>query len=264
MSQENTPHQQTEPQLYLPRSVAAHRGVEWLADGVRLFLAQPSSWLLICVMGLAVLIGSSMLSSVPVLGYMVPLFNYVWIAGLVVGCKALDRGENFNADALFLGFKHNLPRLLLLGGIMFLASTVVTLLAFYGMYDELRKVTAVPPGSLPDLSNVDVHGLLLRSLISLALLVPLSMLVWFAPVLIAIHDAPIKSAMRLSFLACLRNVVPFLLYGLVLLVALVIGSIPFMLGLLVVMPMFFASVYASYKDIFLHQTGVLNDKASQV
>jgi uncharacterized membrane protein len=57
--------------------------------------------------------------------------------------------------------------------------------------------------------------------------------------------------MKGSFTGCLKNVLPFLLYGAVLLLLSVIATLPLLLGWLVLGPVFAGSVYASYRDIYL-------------
>jgi uncharacterized membrane protein len=56
--------------------------------------------------------------------------------------------------------------------------------------------------------------------------------------------------MKLSFVACLTNMLPFLLYGLIFMVLLIIAIIPFGLGLVLVVPLMMTSLYTSYVDIF--------------
>jgi uncharacterized membrane protein len=56
--------------------------------------------------------------------------------------------------------------------------------------------------------------------------------------------------MKASFVACLRNIVPFLVYGVILFVLAIVASIPFGLGWLVLGPVMAASLYAGYRDIF--------------
>jgi uncharacterized membrane protein len=77
------------------------------------------------------------------------------------------------------------------------------------------------------------------------------MAVWFAPALVLFHDKGAVDAMKESFSGCLRNIVPFLVYGVVLLVLGLIASIPLGLGWLVLGPVLCTSFYASYKDIYL-------------
>ena len=56
--------------------------------------------------------------------------------------------------------------------------------------------------------------------------------------------------MKASFIGCLKNVLPFLLYSVIALVASAIASVPFLLGWLVLAPVLFASVYTGYRDIY--------------
>jgi uncharacterized membrane protein len=90
----------------------------------------------------------------------------------------------------------------------------------------------------------------LSLLLALALAVPVYMAIWFAPALIMFHDVKPLDAMKLSFFACLKNIVPFLLYGIILMVLCVVASIPFGLGFLVLGPVIVGSIYAGYRDIF--------------
>ena len=56
--------------------------------------------------------------------------------------------------------------------------------------------------------------------------------------------------MKLSFVGCIRNILPFLLYGVVWIGLAIVATIPFLLGWLVLGPVTVASIYASYCDIF--------------
>ncbi|MEO7760372.1 MAG: hypothetical protein ABIS68_00530, partial [Casimicrobiaceae bacterium] len=58
------------------------------------------------------------------------------------------------------------------------------------------------------------------------------------------------TALKWSFFACLKNMWPFLVYGLITLLLAIVASIPLGLGWLVLGPVIIASVYTSYRDIF--------------
>ena len=73
---------------------------------------------------------------------------------------------------------------------------------------------------------------------------------WFAPVLAGLNNLTAIQAMKLSFVACLRNMLPFLLYGLIFMLLLIVAIIPFGLGLLVAVPLMMTSLYTSYVDVF--------------
>ena len=76
------------------------------------------------------------------------------------------------------------------------------------------------------------------------------MATWFAPALIVLHELAPIAALKASFYACLRNWIPFLIYGLAMLVLGILAAIPVGLGFLVLIPVLVASVYTAYRDIF--------------
>ena len=72
----------------------------------------------------------------------------------------------------------------------------------------------------------------------------------FAPALVMLDDLSAFQAMKYSFMGCLKNLLPLFIFGFVSMMLLFVGSLPFMLGLLVVVPMLTAGVYAAYRDIY--------------
>ena len=54
----------------------------------------------------------------------------------------------------------------------------------------------------------------------------------------------------LSFAASTKNIGPFLLWGLIYIIASIVASIPFALGWLVLGPVLMLTMYVSYKDVF--------------
>jgi uncharacterized membrane protein len=79
------------------------------------------------------------------------------------------------------------------------------------------------------------------------------MAILFAVPLIVLTDCDVMSALRTSFFACLKNVLPFLVWSLVILVLAILASIPLMLGWLLLGPISMVSLYVAYRDIF-HET----------
>jgi uncharacterized membrane protein len=69
--------------------------------------------------------------------------------------------------------------------------------------------------------------------------------------LIVLHRKPLVEAIQMSFVGCLRNILPFLLYGIIGMVAAVVATLPIFLGWLVFGPLIYISVYTSYREIFL-------------
>jgi uncharacterized membrane protein len=94
--------------------------------------------------------------------------------------------------------------------------------------------------------------LMLLVLFVLLLAMPLAMAMFFAPGLVALNDVPLMRSFKLSFLACLKNILSFLVFGLVAIVMVIAGILPFGLGLLLVLPILAISIYLAYRDIFYH------------
>ena len=105
-------------------------------------------------------------------------------------------------------------------------------------------------GADPDVGATNAA---LAGLVGLALGIPIYMAIWFAPALVVLNEMGVGEALRASFLACLKNVVPFLVYGVAMFLLAIVATIPIMLGWLVLGPMLVASVYTSYRDIFYAQ-----------
>jgi uncharacterized membrane protein len=69
--------------------------------------------------------------------------------------------------------------------------------------------------------------------------------------LVYFSDVSPFAALRASFAGSMRNIVPYTLYSLIMQgVALVLGIIPFGLGLIVLLPLGLTSLYVSYRNIF--------------
>ena len=64
------------------------------------------------------------------------------------------------------------------------------------------------------------------------------------------HDLDPITAIKASFLACLKNVLPFLVWGIVMFVFSMLATIPLLLGWLLLGPVMMASLYLSYRDAF--------------
>ena len=94
-------------------------------------------------------------------------------------------------------------------------------------------------------------GLMLSLLLSLALSVPVVMAIWFAPALVFFNNMQPVEALKASFEACMKNVLAFLVYGLIVLVLAFFAALPVGLGFLVLIPVLAGSVYAAYRDVFV-------------
>lgn len=236
-----------------PVRVAAVQGWSWIRGGFQHFRANPGSWILaqIAFLGIAIL-----LEFIPMIGGLAfALISPILMGGLMIGAQAQEQGENFSVSHLFAGFSANWGQLLLLGLIYLAGAVLISLLAMtllMGSFSPELAMMSHSPGRHPTPADLgfSLQGILLPMLVLFALLVPLAMSTWFAPALIALDGMGPFSAMKYSLIGCAKNILSFLVYGLVALVFLLLASLPFGLGLIVMIPVLSASIYVSYRNIF--------------
>jgi uncharacterized membrane protein len=229
------------------KGVAAGRGWDWIAAGWELFKRQAGMWIALALVALVIFV---VLAFIPFIGSIASfILTPVFGAGVVIGCRAIEEGRPLEIGHLFAGFREKLGPLATVGAIYLGTAVVIALVV------ELAtgaSIFALMSGATPDVATpAAALTVILALLIMLALLLPVVMAIWFAPPLVVFHDKSAVEAMQESFTGCLRNIVPFLLYGLVMLVLGVLAAIPFGLGWLVLGPVLAASLYTSYKDIYL-------------
>lgn len=238
-------------ELREPRKTSAGHGWTWIVDGWRLFVKSPLIWIVNLLILFAITI---VLSLIPVVSLLVNLLYPVFVGGLMAGCADLDGGRDLTVGHLFAGFKKNTGSLIGVGLLYLVGIILVLLLVMGGLFlfgGGMEMLAGLQSGALDPAAFGPT--IVLAGLLATALIVPLLMAYWFAPVLVMQHDMGALAAMKASFRACLRNVLPFLIYGIVLFVLAILAMLPLFLGLFVLGPVIFASIYAGYRDIFLHR-----------
>ncbi len=225
----------------------------------RLLLMTGMIWLFISL----VIATLSPLLGLVISSVLTPMFGGGWMRIFA----AMDRGEEPTVSLLFSGFQHNTGQLAGLGT-LYLLSTLILLVIMSGMLaaglsaEQIASIEQGDPSSIDPGMLVDSAGLAL--LVTLAASVPIIMAFWFSPALSAIYGMPAVRAVKMSFLGCSRNMVPFLIYGVAGLVPIVIvalavglfGSLPdlqlmlLLFFLIAVAPVLFASMYTACRDIY--------------
>lgn len=232
------------PSTLTIKKVPVNSAWTWIANGFRLFKANPAMWIILLVIYLAIMIPLSML---PIIGSVLStLLAPVFAAGMMWGCQALARHQDLEINHLFEGFKHNTSQLVAVGGIYMVSLLLVAVIAVL----TLDKATVELLVQGKDVSPEQADAMLLPIMMAFLLLLPVLMAYWFAPVLAGLHNLTALQAMKLSFHACLKNLLPFFLYGFIFMLLLIVAIIPFGLGLVVVVPMMMTSLYTSYADVF--------------
>jgi hypothetical protein len=230
------------------RQVDAKQGWQWIVTGFGLFRKIPLVWIILCFT--LVLIAFT-LALIPMAGqFIFTLLSPVFLAGIMMGCKALEQGEGLEISHLLAGFRSNPAPLITIGGI-YLVGQILILGVFMLVGGDVLMGLLMEGKRVDENELKSVSGdMLSASLVGLTLSIPLLMAAWFAPLLVIFKGVPPLEAMRLSFFACLKNIVAFQIYAVILVVLTIIAAVPYGLGLFVLAPTLFASIYTSYKDIF--------------
>lgn len=228
------------------RTVPTGNGWTWLTSAWALFRAAAGTWIAMMVV-LAVIF--LLLAIFPLVGPLASMIlGPVFTGGLMIASRNAEQGGNVEFSQLFAGFKHRFGTLAAVGAIYLVGMVAIifisSIVTGVGMFSVLGGATT--PEQLARLGVT----LALALLILFGLMLPLIMAIWFAPPLVVFHDMGAGEAMKASFLGSLKNMMPFLLYGIVLLIAAVLATLPLMLGWLVLGPLMAASIYTAYRDIY--------------
>ena len=247
------------------RIATAAQGARWLATGWRLFRVAPFGWL---AATLAYWFSVSALSLVPGVGaavavVAVPAFS----VGFMALARAAEQGAPLDLRLLLEGFRSRPAPQLALGAVYLIGLAAV--LAASATVDDGRLARWVLGGRRPAPGGPDDEAILAAAGVAALAYLPVMAAFWFAPVLVAWHSAGVAKALFFSFFACLMNWRAFVAYGvlvalataalpLVLLNAVLLASggdaqlaAPLLTALIVVLlPVLFASFYASYRDVF--------------
>lgn len=236
-----------------PRTRPAGQGLSWIAGGWTLFKQAPTVWIGALLVLLLINIA---LAFVPVIGSIASvLISPVLMGGFMLGANKLNSGQPFVIKDFFAGFSTHTGSLVGIGAFYMLGSIVLTVLAILIMLGPMMSAAGglnvqALEHNPEQLFEALGPNILLMFLVMLALIVPLFMAYWFAPALVMLNGMSAIAAMKLSFIGCLRNILPFLVYGLVSTLLMIAAIIPFGLGLLVLSPVLIASIYVAYRDIY--------------
>lgn len=228
-----------------PRSVSILRGLDWIAEGFRFFRETPGTWILITIVYFLLMVIASFIP------FASNILQPIISGGLMSGLREQDSGGRLTINHLFEGFNQQGGRLALLGLLMLafiIAVMVIVMITGLGSV-FLGGATLSSTGSNQDPTFILVLLLIILPVTLIAMLLYGSLL-WFGPSLIALHDLPLGEAFKMSLLALKRNILPIIVFSIIMLVLFALTIFTLYLGLLVVTPIFIGASYAAWKDIF--------------
>ncbi len=231
-----------------PRTVDAGRGFAWWTEAWPLFTRSAGLWIVMAVILIVIFI---VLGLIPILGGLaISLLAPVFAGGWMIAAQKVDSGGTLEIGDMFSGFRDRLSPLAVVGALLLVATLVIGLVAGVlgagAMFGMMAGGAHQSGGGVMAAMGVG----LIAVLVALSLSLVAAMAVWFAPALIVFRNLAPVEAMKASFSTCLKNVVPFLVYGVLYIVAAIVASIPFGLGWIVLLPLLMITVYVSYRDIY--------------
>ena len=229
-----------------PRALPVGAGIRWLSESWGMVKANLMVWVLIA---LALFAFQFVLGLVPGVGDIISsILSPVLTGGLLLGIRQVEAGEKMRFDYLFEGFKQKFVPLASLGGVTLAVLFVFFIIlggVFVGNNMNAIESGAIDPETVFSQMNMGLLG------IGIVFLLFIMLFFYFATQLVALNDVPVLQALNMSFKGCLRNPLPLLVYWFSLVFLMMLGALALLLGLLVVVPWMFTSMYVSYKQVFL-------------
>ncbi|NIO40987.1 MAG: hypothetical protein GTO41_12895 [Burkholderiales bacterium] len=233
--------------MALGRSRPAAHGWRWIKSARALTKTRLSLWMGIFLVFVIISIG---LSVIPIIGSLSLYFIMpVLLGGVMLTCDKVHQGQHITFGDFFSGFTSHFIKLAGIG----LATLLMHLVIFVLIAAIFGTASVLVLSGMENPRTTDptvAAGIVIAAAVLLGLSIPVYMAVWFSYALVTINNFKILQALKTSFSATLKNVVPFLIYGVVMFMLAIVATIPAFLGWLILGPILFASIYTGYRDIF--------------
>ncbi|MDX1804311.1 MAG: BPSS1780 family membrane protein [Alcanivorax sp.] len=236
--------------IVAPRRVGIGDALGWIGEGLRMLSGHWGAVLGALVVAFLINVA---LQFFPLLGGLIAMFvmNLLY-AGIVKMFYRIDTEGRSDFADLFAAFSEKTAPVVLLAVIQL----VIYLLVIVAMVAMMMGVMGFDASSLQSMEHGAMPAAMSGSLIGmmglfLLVFVVVGMLFYFAIPLVFLGDMGIGEAIGSSFRACLKNILPLIVYGLVAMVMLLVGAIPLLLGWLFVMPVLAGAYYQSFKAVFV-------------
>jgi len=191
-------------------SVAPKEGYTWIRQGIWLFKQNPLGFLMLVFMYVFL---AQLAVIVPVIGvFAVLLLTPTLSVGFMTACRQAIQKERIRPSVYLIALQSGQfirNRILQLGlvyaALILLMSFVLSLLVdFETLLPLMTTDKPITPEALRQVYLILVFGA--------ALYIPIAMLMWFSPILIAWADMSVPQALFSSWLACWTNKAAFFFY----------------------------------------------------
>lgn len=245
-------HNPTDNSIFLPepRAVDAGEGINWISQSWAMVKEKLGMWVLINIIFFAFVL---IVSMIPFVNFFVTFMTPILIGGIIAICEKQRKTGEVDVGSLFAGFQQKFGALFAVGAINFgvtLIGMIIALMiggtAVLGAIMEMNEYGTISPDVVIALSSSFFYIFIIMAIASLLA----AAMTWFAPALIMNHDFKVGAAISASLKAVSKNILPGILFFIVMAIILVISAIPLGLGLLITMPIMYVGYYTSYRSIF--------------
>jgi len=242
---------QTKPENIISHRQNTSHGWTWISDAWQIFKKDPGVWIGIMFV---TLILNGLLGLIPFLGDIAgTVLTPVFAAGVIYAAQQSYLDQNIEFTMMFEGFKARFSDLLILGLLYFGLIILALMPALLSLILSGESLESLQQLNLEDPSGYSEAILLKLStsiLIAMFFLIPAFMAYIFSPALVMLAGIKPAIALKLSFSAALKNILPFTWFSLVLIPLILIASLPLLLGLIVLIPVLMISSYTMFNDVF--------------
>ena len=209
-------------------SVAPKEGYTWIRQGIWLFKQNPLGFLMLVFM---YVFAAQLAVIIPVIGvFAVLLLTPTLSVGFMTACRQAIQKERIRPMVYLIALQSGVfirKRMLQLGlvyaALILLLSFILSLLVdFELLLPLMTSDKAITPEALRQIYLVLFFGAILY--------IPVAMLMWFSPILVAWADMSVPQALFSSWLACWTNKAAFFFYLAIWSAALI--AIPLTIGML--------------------------------
>lgn len=252
--------------------VPARTGIVWVKSGIRTFWRQPMAMAALFFMVMAIM---SVVTMLPLIGPAIALILLpsATLAMMVASAEAMQ-GRFPSPSVLLVAFRAGRQRLRDMVVLGMLYAAIFLLVLGISVLVDGGQFAQVYLGQMELTQEIAQSGdFQLAMWFAMLMYLPLSLVFWHAPGLVHWHGVPPVKSLFFSFVACIRNLGPFFMYGMAwfgvfavggvvmsvvvgLLALLGLASAPGLLGgimlamALMLAAMFFTSIVFTFRDCF--------------
>ena len=229
-------------------SVGAGQGAGWFKCGWDLFKQDFGTWLIMFLLFIAL---SIVLSLIPFIGSpALMIISPALLGGFMYAAAEMDKGNSINIGHLFEGFreKDRMYKLLKLGAIYLLAQFLI-MAVMVSLVGGNAMTSASETGEF-DPQTMMTSGMAFSMLFVFLIGAIIMFGFIYATPLVMLDNSPPLDAIKASYSAGFKNMLPLLVFGLVYILLAIVAAIPFFLGFLLLIPVSMLALYCSYKSIF--------------